>query len=186
QLLDDLVATHAGQHEVEDQQVRLRVDLERLQRGLARSHRLDLVALGLEQVAQQRRGVAIVLDDENARRLGGHRDITPVSAIVAATTRARSSGVYGLATYASHPAWNADSRSWGRASADTAMMGMFRVSGCWRRRRATSQPESPGNMRSSRMTAGGRSSASCTAASPSDEMMARPPSRSSAPARIRS
>ena len=93
QLLDDLVAAHAGQHEVEDQEVRLRIDLERLQGGLARPHRLDLVALGLEQVAQQGGRVAVVLDDENARELVGHRDSAPAPAMVAATTRARSSGV---------------------------------------------------------------------------------------------
>ena len=98
QLLDDLVAAHAGQHEIEDEQVGLGVDFERFEGCFTRPHRLDLVALGLEQIAQQRGRVAVVLDDEDARGLVGHRDNAPASAIVAATTRARSSGVNGLAT----------------------------------------------------------------------------------------
>jgi hypothetical protein len=96
--LDDLVAAHAGQHQVEHDQVDVGGDRERLEGRLAGGHHGDVVALRLEQVAQQDRGVGVVLDDEDACSVDRHRAPTPCVSSVAATTRAISSGVKGLAT----------------------------------------------------------------------------------------
>ena len=86
QLLDDVVAAHAGQHEVEHHQVGLRRALERLQRPLAGRHRLDVVALGHQEVAQQDGCVAVVLDDEDARGVHHHRLASPAAAARTAVT----------------------------------------------------------------------------------------------------
>jgi hypothetical protein len=51
--------------------------LQRRQRGFAGGLGLDLVALPLEQLAQQDRRVTVVLDDQDARGLGAHGTTTP-------------------------------------------------------------------------------------------------------------
>jgi hypothetical protein len=96
QLLDDLVAADPGQHQVEDEEVDVGRELERPERRLAGADRFDLIALGLEQLAQQRRRVAVVFDDEDAGDPFAHRTLMLSPRSVVATTRLSSSGVNGF------------------------------------------------------------------------------------------
>src|SRR5262249_54569831 len=98
QPLDDLVAAHARQHEIEDHEVYVRRHGERLERRFAGGRRIDLVAFALEQIAQQGGGVCVVLDDQEARGLRLHGAATSCVWSVVAINRASSSGVNGLAT----------------------------------------------------------------------------------------
>jgi hypothetical protein len=69
---------HAGQHPVEDDQVRGRLDQAQL-RLVAPLHTFGAVALGLEVIGQQQRQIRLVLDDENARQCGGSAGADGVS-----------------------------------------------------------------------------------------------------------
>src|SRR2546425_758118 len=64
----------------------------------AGGRRLDLIALALEQIAQESGGVGAVFDDEDARGLGLHGVVTSWVSSVVAISRASSSGVNGFAT----------------------------------------------------------------------------------------
>ena len=94
--LDHVVAAHAWQHEVEDEEVDVGILRQHFERVLAGERGLDRVAFGLEEVAQQRRGIPVVLDDENARGLDAHPEPTPCRASVAWMRRAMSSGENGF------------------------------------------------------------------------------------------
>src|SRR5207237_938276 len=101
QALDDFIATHPGQHEVQHHEIDVRRELQFLEGSLAGAGGLDLVPLGLEQVAEQRRRVLVVLDDQDAGRFYGAHRVTPWCGRERGQRWVASARVKGLESYAS-------------------------------------------------------------------------------------